>query len=271
MLSSVVPNSPILKKHIECFYSLEEENPSSLSYLAFPHYNTGLSFIKGVDIHRHGTLIDIMANSTSDVSIELVGKYLYPLRIRYRGRVREISIIFKPFGINRFLREDYHSLAPCFSQAFENNTWKSATAELFNEKDPIGRLEDFLLSEYKEEPEISQIEGSLHFINSANQNYSMSEIATQLGLHLKTFQRHFIKHMACTPVEFRRIVRFRNAIDSKLNAKDLKTLTDLTYENNYFDQSYFIKEFKRLTHHSPKKFFKVVKQLDGEKIIWEIL
>ena len=99
----------------------------------------------------------------------------------------------------------------------------------------------------------------------------MAEIVTQLAYQLKTFQRHFIKHMACTPVEFRRIMRFRNAIDSKLNTKDLKTLTDLTYENNYFDQSYFIKEFKKLTHHSPKKFFKAVKQLDGEKIIWEIL
>ncbi len=271
MINTIFPNSPILKKYIECFYRLEDENPSNLSYLAFPHYNTGLSFIKGVDILRQGTEVDIIANSTSDVSIELVGKYVYPLRIRYKGSVQEISIIFKPFGINRFLRKDFHSIAPGFSQAFENNAWKNVANNLFNEKDPISKLETFLLSEYKELPELRGIEGSLHLMHTMDENYSITEIASKLGYHLKTFQRHFIKHMGCTPVEYRRIIRFRNSVDSKLNAKVLKTLTDVTFENNYFDQSYFIKEFKKLTNHSPKNFFKAVKQFEGEKIIWEIL
>lgn len=88
---------------------------------------------------------------------------------------------------------------------------------------------------------------------------------------MKTFQRHFTKHIGCSPIDYRRIIRFRNAIEAKLNAKELKSITDITFENNYFDQSHFIKEFKRLTTHNPKEFFKNLSQLDGEKIVWEIL
>jgi AraC-like DNA-binding protein len=271
MIHTIFPHSPLLQKYIDCYYILNKENPSRLSYLVFPHYNTGLSFLKGVDIQREGTQVEIIGNSRSKVSIELVGKYLNPLRIKYSGRVQEISIIFKPFGINRFLRDDYHSLAAGYSQEFKNQTWRQIGEALFNKKDPIVHLESFLLSELREESEINEIERSLALLHHTEKNYAISDIAKQLGYNLKTFQRHFFKHMACTPVEYRRIIRFRSAIESKFNKKELKTLTDVTFENNYFDQSYFIKEFKKLTHHSPKKFFKVVKQLDGEKIIWEIL
>jgi len=56
-----------------------------------------------------------------------------------------------------------------------------------------------------------------------------------------------------------------------MNAKKLKTLTDINFETNYFYQSHCIKEFKRLTSHNTKNFFKSVSQLEGEKIVWEIL
>jgi hypothetical protein len=88
--------------------------------LAFHHYNTGLSFIQYADIHRHEFQIDIVEQLNSDIRIELLGKYLFPVRINYFGKVNEVSIIFKPLGINRFFHESFHSLASKFSQELKN-------------------------------------------------------------------------------------------------------------------------------------------------------
>ena len=77
--------------------------------------------------------------------------------------------------------------------------------------------------------------------------------------------------MACSPTEYKRIARFRNALQAGIMEKEIKSLTRISYDNNYFDQSYFIKEFKRLTGLNPKKFFRQVTLLDDDKIVWEII
>jgi AraC-like DNA-binding protein len=77
--------------------------------------------------------------------------------------------------------------------------------------------------------------------------------------------------MSCSPSDYKRIARFRNSLNAKIYSKDIKSLTSICHENNYFDQSYFIKEFKKLANQNPKKFFKAVKVLDQDKVIWELL
>lgn len=76
--------------------------------------------------------------------------------------------------------------------------------------------------------------------------------------------------MGCSPVEYRRIYRFRSSLTKKLNSAEWKNLTDITYEVGYYDQSYLIKEFRKITNHNPKDFFKSTSKVDGDKIIWEI-
>ena len=108
------------------------------------------------------------------------------------------------------------------------------------------------------------------FLENIDLNYTIAEIAEKTGYNLKSFQRHFLKHMGCSPINYKRIARFRNSLKSKLDTHEIKTLTDDSYENNYFDQSYFIKEFKKLTKQNPKQFFKEISRVDGDKIVWEI-
>lgn len=76
--------------------------------------------------------------------------------------------------------------------------------------------------------------------------------------------------MGCTALEYKRIARFRLALKTKILSKEVKSLTNVSYESNYYDQSYFIREFKKLTNLNPKKFFDAITVLDEQKIIWEI-
>ena len=243
---------------------------SRFSYVAFPHYNTGLSFFKGASVQRQKWSIEISESTNAGVHIEILGKYTSPVLIEYKGKVREISIVFKPMGLNRFISDNYQSIAPHFSQELKNNVWSHFGENLFSEDDDLSKLESFLLSQFSEYQELFPIEESLTFLQNSNDQTSISALAIKVGFNLKTFQRHFKKHMGCTPIEYRRICRFRNSLANKLNSSQLKNLTEITYEAGYFDQSYFIKEFRKLTNHNPKDFFKATSKVDGDKIVWEI-
>ena len=243
---------------------------SKHTYIAFPHFNTGLSFFKGATIQRGQRSLVITESTTNELHIELLGKYTSPVLIQLEGLITEISIIFKPFGINRFIKDNYQSLAPNFTQEFTNKIWNHFGEGLFSGEDDFSKLESFLLSQFSENQELIVLEESLKLLEKGNEQTSIDTIAVQLGLNRKTFQRHFKKHMGCSPVEFRRICRFRNALEKKLNTKQLKNLSQITYEEGYFDQSYLIKEFRKLTGHNPKDFFKAARKVDGDKIIWEI-
>jgi AraC-like DNA-binding protein len=271
VIKTITPSSTVLKKYIECFYIYESIPHSVFSYIAFPHFNTGISFFKGASVHRQNWSLQISENTNVGVHIEILGKYTTPVLLEYKGQLREISIVFKPLGLNRFFKDNYLSMAPKFSQELNNVIWNQFGEGLFSSEDDIRKIESFLLSQLCENQTLFNIEISLTLLENRNEQLSISDIAKKVGLKLKTFQRHFQKHMGCSPVEYRRICRFRGSLRYMLDRTQLKNLTEITYEEGYYDQSYLIKEFRKITNHNPKDFFKFTKKIDGDKIIWEIM
>ncbi|MEJ0103033.1 MAG: helix-turn-helix domain-containing protein [Bacteroidota bacterium] len=47
------------------------------------------------------------------------------------------------------------------------------------------------------------------------------------------------------------IVRFNAVLN---NLSEIKSLTEICYENNFFDQAHFIKDFKQFTGETPENF-----------------
>ena len=270
MIKTIAPSSPMLKKYIECFYFYDGKPNSKFCYVAFPHFNSGLSFYKGASFQRQHSSLEISECEDGVVHVEILGKYTRPVLVEYKGQVREISIVFKPVGLNRFFKDNYFSLAPKFSQALKNEVWRQFGESLFSSDDDISKIESFLLSQFWVNQELSSIENSLTLLENSNEQISIADIANKAGLNLKTFQRRFQKHLGCSPVEYRRICRFRSSLTNKLNSTQLKNLTEITYEEGYYDQSYLVKEFRKITNHNPKDFFKSTSKVDGDKIIWEI-
>jgi AraC-like DNA-binding protein len=226
--------------------------------------------MKGAVVQRQNWTLQISENTTDSIHIEILGKYTTPVLLEYIGHIREISVIFKPLGLNRFFEDNYLSLAPHFSQELENDVWRKFGETLFSGDDDISKIESFLLSQFCHHHDFSTIIKALRLLENSDEKIAISAIASKVGLNVKTFQRHFQKHLGCSPVEYRRIFRFRRSLTNKLNTSQWKNLTDITYEEGYYDQSYLIKEFRKITNHNPKDFFKSASKVDGDKIIWEI-
>ena len=273
MLKTFVPASAALQQYIEVFYVFISDKPSQFSYIAFPHTNTAISFFKGVSIERNNYHISIaeQKGTGNNHCVEILGKYTKPVFVQYTGDFEEVAIVFKPLGVNSFIKGDFAELAPDYSQSFDDEIWQLFSTQLFNAKENrIEMLEHFLLTQLNHSLDLGKMEEAIQYFENKDIDYSVEKVAALVSMGLKTFQRHFLRHLSCSPSEYKRIARFRNTLHSKILSKEIKSLTSISYDNNYSDQSYFIREFKKLTNLNPKKFFNEITVLDDEKIIWEL-
>lgn len=274
MIKTFIPKSKVLQQYIESFYVFKNNVPEKFSFIAFPHINTSISFFKGISLTRKNYSVTIQSelSKPNTYSVEILGKFIKPVFVQYNGAFEEIAIVFKPLGINQFI-PDYLHVAPNFSQALTINAWNELSPILFTEKNLRKRvqiLEGFLLKN-QNKVSFENIHKALSYLENVHMDYSIKEIASFSQMNVKTFHRLFFKIMACTPIEYKRIARFRNSLNSKLFAKDIISLTKTAYDSNYYDQSYFIREYKKLTNLNPGKFFEAVSLLDEKKIVWKVL
>ncbi|OUS01495.1 hypothetical protein A9Q86_06870 [Flavobacteriales bacterium 33_180_T64] len=98
---------------------------------------------------------------------------------------------------------------------------------------------------------------------------SIAEISETIVINRKTLLRLFKKHLNCSPKEFSNLIKFRKALNTYQEHKP--ALTDLAYRNDYYDQSDFIKHFKKVTGFNPKKFFTDLSHLGTEDTFWTLL
>ncbi len=79
----------------------------------------------------------------------------------------------------------------------------------------------------------------------------IKELNEKLFISQSPFEKRFRKIVGTSPKKFASIVRFNtllNSLDSN------KSLTEICYENNFFDQAHFIKDFRQYTGDTPENF-----------------
>jgi AraC-like DNA-binding protein len=110
-----------------------------------------------------------------------------------------------------------------------------------------------------------------NLLTDFEQNHTIREILDKVHLPLRTFNRKFKETIGVNPIEYQRIARFRHSLNNKLFAKGFKKLTDIGYESNFYDQSYFIKIYKKLTGSNPKSFFSHIEKLAEDRLIFRFI
>ncbi|MEP1035153.1 helix-turn-helix domain-containing protein [Ekhidna sp.] len=83
---------------------------------------------------------------------------------------------------------------------------------------------------------------------------SVKEIYSSLNVSKSKLEQHFNREVGLTPKEFCKIEKINFFINSYLEEPG-QSLTELTYQCGYYDQSHLIKDFKYFLNTSPKRFF----------------
>ena len=87
--------------------------------------------------------------------------------------------------------------------------------------------------------------------------YILSEIQKDICVTERTLQRMFEKNIGVSPNQFRKIHQFNRAF-RQLNNRQFQNLSDIAYDNDYADQSHYIRAFKEFTNITPKEYLHLV-------------
>ncbi|WP_336513829.1 helix-turn-helix transcriptional regulator [Pollutibacter soli] len=171
--------------------------------------------------------------------------------------VGTILVYFTETGFSHFNSNPVHEL---FNQsvALEDVFGKSRIAELEEklgnadtDQQRVKITENFFLSLLKDIHSDKLIIEAVKLIYDSKGAIRISELNKKLLISQSPFEKRFRKLVGTSPKKFASIVRFNSVL------KDLscgKSLTDLCYENNFFDQAHFIKDFRQYTGNTPEQF-----------------
>jgi transcriptional regulator GlxA family with amidase domain len=86
-----------------------------------------------------------------------------------------------------------------------------------------------------------------------DKSIKFKEIAETVDISVRNLNRLFHKYIGCSPKDYKKIIRFRDAI--KDYNKEGLSLTEICLKNEFYDSPHFTREFKKLTNKNPKNYF----------------
>lgn len=268
------PQNPSLAEYIECIYILTRSAAEPRAkYLTFPIHFTVVTISEKSKTTQEQDNVLIEHSPDNPVEATLVCDFSKPICVQYRGQIKEITIYFKPLGINAFLENDLDHYRKSGIAAFDPfEDFQSSMSAIFSieNDEKIRALEVYWLSKLRgfHHPFLGKV---INEMMDENNLTSISELSTKMGVSRQTLNKHFDRHIGKTPSQFKKTLRFRNAMVRRPESNGKKNLTEITYSLDYFDQSHMVKDFRALTGISPKAFFKRITEIERGHINWLFL
>ncbi len=124
-----------------------------------------------------------------------------------------------------------------------------------NPEKRIEIIEVFLLKRLKKSETIDKIVKSCVEVIIEKQGQSpIDELSIQLKINRRTLERRFRAAIGMSPKQILKAIRIQNVL-KQINQNNFDSFTEMAYENGYFDQAHFIKDFKEFTGLNPKQYF----------------
>lgn len=242
---------------IKCYWILEspkEETPEKQTIV--PDGCMEMIFHYG-DFYRQYTE---NGNSIIQPKCFVIGQLTRPLEIEPTGETGIFSVRFQPNGFLPFatmpikeMENTAVSLEKLFRKDGQEIEGKILTANATSER--IKLIEIFLLNRLTNIETIDRIvKSTVETILTANGQLSIDELSKQTNINRRQLERKFSSAIGLSPKQLSKTIRLQATLKMLLN-KNFTSLTALAYENEYYDQAHFIKDFKELSGFTPKEFY----------------
>lgn len=246
------PQSELLSRHIEGYYFMNQKDDYPFQYYTFPNNFCILTLMKNASLEIKGHDVLISRSHIPAQISSLTYHYKTQLSVQYLQPVEELTVYFKPNGINHFINNmtDFYRAESMVSfDPYED--FKSVFFKIFDlesRTSQIEYLENQLTSLFCEQKDIL-IENLLSDLGS---DLSIEDIAQKHKISRQYLNQYFKLKIGKSPSEFRKVSRFRKLLESYKNKE--KSLTQISYDHLFFDQSHFNRDFKAMTKLNPKEF-----------------
>ncbi len=260
-----------LRKYLDFYYLLSTVGDAKdTTYMAFPSGNCPLGFFKNASFDEFPDQIKVHFSPGDSVQTALVGNFLKPLEITFEPNIVEFSVVFKPLGINFFIKEN---LGKSLSQTILRTNYFAEfipiVGKIMKGAAALDEFEENLAARFVTNKQLKNLETIIaQFQNSENQP-AEKQISADLNISPKQFFRLFKNHLGVNPTQYRQLLRFRNALDLSLKNLRNRNLTEVGHAAGYYDQPHFIKEFKKITNLAPRDFLSKISLEANDRIVWQ--
>src|SRR5690606_15422211 len=168
-----------------------------------------------------------------------------------------VLVYFTEIGLTQFAlhpANEFFNLSLSLGDILEKSKISEEEEKLIiatTDKQRIKIVEQFLLSQLKDIQVDKLIVEAVKLIYQSKGTIRVKELNEKLFISQSPFEKRFRKVVGTTAKKFASIVRFNSVLD---NLNETKSLTEICYENNFFDQAHFIKDFKQVTGDTPENF-----------------
>ena len=239
-----------LKPYIK--YFVVSENKLENEYKVFPSSGLVIGF------QYKGQLSFIKNNTENNLTSAGITGITDGCKIfKNSASIGTILIYFTEIGFTHFASNpanELFNLSLSLDDIFNRNDVaevEEKLATVTTDKHRIKVVEQFFISQLKDIQTDKLILEAVKLIYQTNGTIRIKELNEKLSISQSPFEKRFRKVVGTTAKKFASIVRF-NAVLNNLN--ETKTLTEICYENNFFDQAHFIKDFKQFTGDTPENF-----------------
>ncbi|UTV29934.1 helix-turn-helix domain-containing protein [Photobacterium atrarenae] len=247
---------PDLESLISCYWTLEVPKTDDVQrQRIIPDGTIEMAFILGDDIKRYTSEDSFIIQPRAMV----LGHTIAPFYIEPTGYVDTFAIRFYPYGFANFVTVPIKTLANTetpLAQLFEEKTAKKLEQNIINAADTKQRIkiiESFLLNKLNEQTTVDNIlKTTIDTLFATKGSTSISKILKEDLSKRRQLERMFVKKIGVSPKQLGKLIRLQSALKAMLNEEE--SLTHIAYQNDYYDQSHFIKDFKEFTGVSPKEF-----------------
>lgn len=239
-----------LKPYIK--YFVVSENDVESKYKVFPSSGLVIGF------QYQGQLSTIKDGNESELTISGITGISDSYKIfKNSTNIGTVLVYFTEIGFTHFASHPANvlfNLSLSLDDIFDKVSVSEAEEKLafaITDKQRVKIIEQFLLKHLKHIQTDKLIVEAVKLIYQSKGTIRINELNEKLFISQSPFEKRFRKIVGATPKKFASIIRFNAVLD---NLSQTKSLTEISYENNFFDQAHFTKEFKQFTGDTPEHF-----------------
>lgn len=256
MIDLIKPTG-ILSKYIQNYFIVETNN--SVDFL--PNERVYPCGYATMVFHYGSPSIFQKKDSSKHIEPNLVisGQQTNYYDLSLSGKTGMILIVFRPHGVKSFFNFPITELLNenlSLHDLLNNETieLEDKLSNSPNNRQRITLLENFLIKRLIHNYEFERVEYALEIIENSKGQIKAQDIAHEVCLGIKQFERTFSNYVGINPKKYAGIVRFQNVLQMRRKHKN-SSMFQLAFDNGYYDHAHFIHDFKSFTGLSPKEFF----------------
>lgn len=247
---------PLLKNYIKFFWELHIEHVK-LNHKLVPLRNINLRF--NLSETPQYVCLNEKDHLLENVFFSGLQDHFMNAHLKLNGKVDMLGICFLPEGFFPFLKIPVSEFKNQLLGAGEVGFRLANTIceRLKGAPDAAARLNILetelvlLLDNCSHTPE--SFRRLFNALKQCNNSLQISEFCQRNNIGMRKLERMYNKYVGVSAKTFCTLNRFQNSLNHLLY-NDYSKLYEIAYDNGYFDQMHFIKEFKRFAGNTPKNF-----------------